>query len=84
VGNETTAPLVSLNDREVPTFSTIARHTAPGSLAGVPAVVIPLPVAGADVGLSVEGRFFDDRRILALTETVADAVGSSAGSRSTR
>ncbi len=23
--------LVSLNDREVPTFSTIARHTAPGS-----------------------------------------------------
>jgi Asp-tRNA(Asn)/Glu-tRNA(Gln) amidotransferase A subunit family amidase len=76
--------LVSLNDREVPTFSTITRHTAPGSLAGVPAVVIPLPAAGADVGLSVEGRFFDDRRILALTETIADAVGSSAGSRSAR
>lgn len=76
--------LISLNGRDVPTFSTIARHTAPGSLAGAPAVAIPLPVAGADVGLSVEGRFFDDRRILALTVIIADAVGSSAGSRSSR
>jgi len=76
--------LVGLNDREVPTFSTMLRHTAPGSLAGAPAAVIPLPVAGADVGLSVEGRFFADRWILALAETIADAVGSPAGTRSVR
>lgn len=73
--------LISLNGRQVPTFATMGRHTAPGSVAGVPVCAVPLPVSGAGVGLSVEGRFFDDRRVLALAATVADAVGSPAGSR---
>lgn len=76
--------VISLNQRDVPTFATLTRHTAPGSVAGVPVAAVPLPVSGAGVGLSIEGRFFDDRRLLALAAKIADAVGSPAGSRSSR
>lgn len=74
--------VIRLNDRDLPTFGTITRNTAPGSLAGAPLVSIPLPVEGPDVGLSVEARFYGDHRLLALASAIADAVGSTAGSRS--
>jgi mandelamide amidase len=59
--------VVALGGRLAPLFPTITRNTGPGSVAGVPAVTIP---AGRFVGLTLEGRFFDDPRLLALAHTL--------------
>ena len=59
---------VELNGRQVPTFSTFARNTAPASGAGIPGLAIPAGLAedGLPVGLEIDGPFMSDRRLLAI------------------
>ncbi len=59
---------VELNGRQVPTFSTYVRNTAPASGAGIPGLVVPagLTEDGLPVGLEIDGPFMSDRRLLAI------------------
>ena len=59
---------VELNGRQVPTFQTFARNTAPASGAGTPGLVIPagLSQGGLPVGLEIDGPVMSDRRLLAI------------------
>lgn len=59
---------VSLNGRRVPTFTTFARNTDPGSNAGVPGLSLPvgLTSAGLPVGLAFESPEGRDRELLAI------------------
>lgn len=72
LGNDDTA---ELNGVEVPLFATVTRNAAPGTTAGVPMLSVPAgrTAAGLPVGLSLEGRFFDDARLLAIGE-IAEAI----------
>jgi mandelamide amidase len=69
LGNDDTA---ELNGVEVPLFATVTRNAAPGTTAGVPMLSVPAgrTAAGLPVGLSLEGRFFDDVRLLAIGEVL--------------
>ena len=59
---------VELNGRQVPTFPTFVRNTAPSSGAGIPGLVIPAGLAedGLPVGLEIDGPVMSDRRLLAI------------------
>lgn len=59
---------VELNGRQVPTFQTFARNTAPASGAGIPGLVIPAGPSqgGLPVGLEIDGPVMSDRRLLAI------------------
>ena len=59
---------VELNGRQVPTFATYVRNTAPASGAGIPGLVIPAGLTGdgLPVGLEIDGPFMSDRRLLAI------------------
>ena len=69
IGNDDTT---ELNGVEVPLFATVTRNAAPGTTAGVPMLSVPAgrTAAGLPVGLSLEGRFFDDVRLLAIGEAL--------------
>jgi len=62
--------VVDLNGKEEPLFPTITRNTAPGSVAGVPMLTLPSGRSrgGLPIGMTYEGRFFGDDRLLALGE----------------
>jgi mandelamide amidase len=68
--------VVALNGRLEPLFPTVTRNTGPGSTAGVPMLTLPAGSAasGLPVGLTLEGGFFEDPRLLALGEMVAGAI----------
>ena len=59
---------VELNGRQVPTFQTFARNTAPASGAGIPGLAIPAGLSedGLPVGLEIDGPVMSDRRLLAI------------------
>lgn len=65
IGQEDT---VELNGRQVPTFPTYIRNTAPASLTGLPGLSIPIGLTkfGLPVGLEFDGPAWHDRRILNL------------------
>jgi mandelamide amidase len=66
-----------LNGREVPTFPTVTRHTAPGSVAGVPMLTLPArrPAGALPVGITLEGAFGGDAALLALGALVERILG---------
>ncbi|HWO59215.1 MAG TPA: amidase family protein [Umezawaea sp.] len=63
---------VPLNGRAVPVFATGTRNTAPGTVAGLPMVSLPAGTtsAGLPVGMCLEGRPFDDARLLGTASAV--------------
>lgn len=61
---------VPLNGRELPIFPTGIRHTAPGTVMGAPMATVPAGRADRlPVGITLQGRFFDDPALLAVAET---------------
>ena len=63
--------------QEVPTFGTVIRNTGPGSLAGQPAITIPVGVgtAGLPIGITVDGNRDQDDALFALATKVDSHVG---------
>jgi len=63
--------------QEVPTFSTVIRNTGPGSLAGQPAVTLPVGngTAGLPVGVTIDGNRDDDDGLFALATELDTLVG---------
>ena len=63
--------------QEVPTFGTVIRNTGPGSLAGQPAVTIPvgLGTAGLPVGVTIDGNRDNDDALFALATGLDTLVG---------
>jgi indoleacetamide hydrolase len=60
------ATFVEFNGVEVPAFGLFIRNTGPGTVAGVPGLTVPIPVAGLPVGLALDGPRESDRDLLAL------------------
>lgn len=62
---------------EVSTFGTVIRNTGPGSLAGQPAVTIPVGIGTADlpVGVTIDGNRDDDDALIALATELDQRVG---------
>jgi len=71
--------VIELNGRDVPTFATVTRHTAAGTVAGVPMLALPLPRLDGElpVGLTLEGAFGEDAALLALGAAVEAALTGS-------
>ena len=63
---------VEFAGKRVPTFATFIRHTDYGSNAGLPGISIPAGVArnGMPIGIELDGRKGDDRRLLAIAEAI--------------
>src|SRR5690625_2093066 len=63
--------------QEVPTFGTVIRNTGPGSLAGQPAVTIPvgLGTAGLPVGVTIDGNRDNDDALFSLATGLDTLVG---------
>ena len=60
------------NGHSRPLFATLTRNTASGTSSGAPMLSIPAGFTsdGLSVGMMIEGRFFDDERLLQLAELV--------------
>ncbi|KRE36193.1 indole acetimide hydrolase [Janibacter sp. Soil728] len=69
--------LISVDGVERPTFGTIIRNAGPGSVAGLPMITLPAgrSSAGLPVGLCLEGRPFEDHRLLAVAEVLEAVLG---------
>lgn len=63
--------------QEVATFGTVIRNTGPGSLAGQPAVTIPVGIgsAGLPVGVTIDGNRDDDDALFALATELDAHIG---------
>lgn len=63
---------VEFAGRRLPAFATFIRHTDYGSNAGLPGISIPAGVArnGMPVGIELDGRGGDDRRLLAIARAI--------------
>lgn len=61
-------PGMVLNGQPVPTFETFIRHCLTASLAGTPALTIPIGLTndGLPVGAQLMARFMEDRRLLRI------------------
>ena len=61
-------PEMTLNGRTVPTFETFIRHCLSASLAGTPALSLPIGFtpAGLPVGAQLMGPYMGDRRLLKI------------------
>lgn len=68
VAPEVGADTIVLNGEERPLFPYSIGNTDPGSLAGQPSLSIPIPrlIGALPVGLGVEGKRGEDRRLLAI------------------
>ena len=62
--------VIEVNGAEMPTFPTITRNTAPGTVAGVPMLTLPLgrPPGALPIALTFEGAFGRDAVLLAMGE----------------
>lgn len=69
---------VALNGRDVPVFPTVTRNTGPGTVAGLPCVLVPAgrSTGGLPVGLSVEGRAHDDDHLLRVAAAVEGVLAT--------
>ena len=69
-------PEMNLNGRSVPTFETFIRHCLPASLAGTPALSIPIGFtpAGLPVGAQLMGPYMGDRRLLRIGQACEAAL----------
>ncbi|WP_336651454.1 MULTISPECIES: amidase family protein [unclassified Leucobacter] len=65
--------------QQVPLFPLYTRNTAQGTILGAPMVTLPVPVtAGAlPVGITLQGRRFDDRRTLGLAHIIEAALAGA-------
>ncbi|MEM7278036.1 MAG: indoleacetamide hydrolase [Pseudomonadota bacterium] len=63
---------VELNGEQVPTFPTYIRNTDPASIAGTPGISVPAgkTVSGLPVGIELDGKVNDDRKLLAIARAV--------------
>ncbi len=63
---------VALNGEQVPTFPTYIRNTDPASIAGTPGISVPAgkTVSGLPVGIELDGKVNDDRKLLAIASAV--------------
>jgi indoleacetamide hydrolase len=67
------------NGRQVPVFASTIRNTGPGSIAGLPALSLPIahPEGTLPVGLSVEGGTDTDQNLLLVGAAIAKACGDN-------
>ena len=74
LGHDATTPH---NGRDVPTFLTNVRNTAPGSAAGMPAISLPAgrSTSGLPIGISLEALAGEDAALLAAAQRVEEALG---------
>lgn len=70
-------------DREISVFELYTRHTGPGTILGAPMVTIPGLAEDVPVGVTVQGRRFDDARILTLGAQLQSVLLEAASSRPT-
>ncbi|MDQ1082603.1 MULTISPECIES: amidase family protein [Microbacterium] len=70
-------------DRDISVFELYTRHTGPGTILGAPMVTIPALAEDVPVGVTVQGRRFDDARILTLCAQLQSVLLEAASSRST-
>ncbi|WP_322009377.1 indoleacetamide hydrolase [Paraburkholderia sp. J12] len=70
---------VEFEGKRVPTFATFIRHTDYGSNAGLPAISIPAGMTrnGMPVGIELDGREGDDRRLLAIAAAIERVLPST-------
>jgi len=74
----TTAPLIGedetvlIEHARLPLFPTVIRNVAPGSLAGVPGITLPIPLASGElpVGLALDGPAGADLALFAVAASV--------------
>jgi Asp-tRNA(Asn)/Glu-tRNA(Gln) amidotransferase A subunit family amidase len=60
---------LELNDASISTFKTLSRNTAPGSVAGLPGLTLPIglsPTDGLPVGIAIDGPVNSDERLLSI------------------
>ena len=60
---------IELNGITVPMFMTMSRNTAPGSIAGIPGVTLPIglsPSDGLPVGIAIDGPADSDEHLLSI------------------
>lgn len=64
--------------RLVPIFELYTRNTVQGTVVGAPMITLPAPVADGEppVGITLQGRRFEDRRALALARTIETALAA--------
>ena len=69
---------VELNGRQVPTFQTYARNTAPVTNAGLPGLSLPIGMtsAGLPVGLELDGPVNSDGTLLGVGMSVENEFGA--------
>ncbi len=69
LGDDVTTPL---NGKPVDTFTSFIHNTAPGSLAGVPGLTLPMgrTTNGLPVGFAIDSPLWSDRLLLALGRRV--------------
>ncbi|GGA61562.1 indole acetimide hydrolase [Pseudoclavibacter endophyticus] len=65
-------PTVDHLGREVSTFGLFTRNTSPGTMLGVPMLTVPMPLDAGELpmGLTMQGRRFDDTALLGLGHRV--------------
>jgi indoleacetamide hydrolase len=72
-------PEMTLNGRRVPTFETFIRHCLPASLAGTPALSLPIgfTAAGLPVGAQLMGPHMGDRGLLRTAQACEMALAAN-------
>jgi indoleacetamide hydrolase len=66
------------NDKNVSTFKTLSRNTAPGSVAGIPGVTLPIGISssnGLPVGIALDGPVDSDKRLLSIALVLEEIIG---------
>ncbi len=61
--------IIDENDTNISTFKTLSRNTAPGSVAGLPGISLPIglsPANGMPVGIAIDGPVNSDKRLLSI------------------
>ena len=65
---------VNLNGEMVPTFPTFIRNTDLGSNLGVPGISIPAKTAGLPIGIELDGKIGEDKKLLALASALENII----------
>ncbi|WP_018680649.1 amidase family protein [Actinokineospora enzanensis] len=72
--------VITHNGRLVPTFPTVTRNVAPGTVVGLPMLTLPAgtTATGLAVGITLESHPFADTRLLRTAESVETALRPNA------